>query len=201
MKTFAKLLSVPALCIVPFALHAVCPICTGAMAIGLEGMRFLGVDDLITGVWAGGLVLSLTFWTTSKMHKKGVKNPLWYLLVTAAWLSLLPMMWLLPNANPFGVYTFLGVDKFLFGIISGMIAFYIAAKWHHNIKKRNGGQSWFPLQKVVWPVGAMLIVSGIFYGALQISGTTASTCPLADLPPCEEFVEIEQLEITEPQGY
>ena len=202
MNKIFKLLPAFALCLVPFALHAVCPVCTAAIGIGLEGMRFLGVDDIITGVWAGGLVLSLIFWTTSKMHKKGVQNPLWYLLVAAAWLSLLPMTWLLPNANPFGMYTFLGIDKFLFGIIVGMVTFYTAASWHNRIKKRNGGKSWFPMQKVVWPVGALLIASGILAGVLHIT-KPEEPCPLQNLPPCAEMLaeaeEIEIIEITEPQ--
>jgi len=179
----------------PVAALAVCPVCTAGIAIGLEGMRFLGVDDMITGVWAGGLVLSLIFWTTSKMHKKGVKNALWYLLAAALWLSLLPMTWLLPNANPFGEYTFLGIDKFLFGIIVGMVTFYAAASWHNRIKKRNGGVSWFPMQKVVWPIGALLIASAVLAGALRLTDDTP--CPLQNLPPCEESAEFEEMEMIE----
>ena len=45
------------------AADAVCPVCTVAVGAGLEGMRLLGVDDVITGIWAGGLTLSLFFWT------------------------------------------------------------------------------------------------------------------------------------------
>ena len=34
------------------AAGAVCPVCTVAVGAGLEGARLLGVDDVITGIWA-----------------------------------------------------------------------------------------------------------------------------------------------------
>ncbi|HIU65153.1 MAG TPA: hypothetical protein IAC63_00740, partial [Candidatus Enterousia avicola] len=55
----------------PFA-NAVCPVCTVAVGAGLEGMRLLGVDDVITGIWAGGLTLSLFFWTAGWLKKHNV---------------------------------------------------------------------------------------------------------------------------------
>ena len=65
MKSLLKLVSFSFLLtafIVPVA-FAVCPVCTVAVGAGLEGARLLGVDDVITGIWAGGLTLSLFFWT------------------------------------------------------------------------------------------------------------------------------------------
>ena len=58
---------------VPAAM-AVCPVCTVAVGAGLEGMRLLGVDDVITGIWAGALTLSLFLWTVSWLKKR---NTLW----------------------------------------------------------------------------------------------------------------------------
>ena len=51
--------------------HAVCPVCTIAIGAGLEGMRMLGVKDVLTGIWAGGLTVSLIGWTANYMHKIG----------------------------------------------------------------------------------------------------------------------------------
>ena len=44
---------------------AVCPVCTIAIGAGLEGMRMLGVKDILTGIWAGGLTVSLIGWTAN----------------------------------------------------------------------------------------------------------------------------------------
>ena len=52
---------------------AVCPVCTVAVGAGLESARLLGVDDVITGIWAGGLTLSLFFWTAGWLKKHNVK--------------------------------------------------------------------------------------------------------------------------------
>ena len=60
--------------------EAVCPVCTIAIGAGLEGMRILGVKDILTGIWAGGLTVSLIGWTANYMHKHNVKNPVWYVL-------------------------------------------------------------------------------------------------------------------------
>ena len=155
-----------ALCSMLFALCAqsalaVCPVCTIAVGVGLEGMRILGVDDVITGIWAGGLILSMIMWTAGFMHRKGVKNGYWYLFMLAVYVLLVASVWWLPNVH-FGAETFMGIDKFLFGIIVGAVVFYAAAKWHAAIKKSNGGASWFPMQKVVWPVGALTIATAIF---------------------------------------
>ena len=37
--------------------NAVCPVCTIAIGAGLEGARMLGVKDVLTGIWAGGLTV------------------------------------------------------------------------------------------------------------------------------------------------
>jgi hypothetical protein len=150
---------------------AVCPVCTIAVGAGLEGARWLGVDDVITGIWAGALMLSMIFWTANYMNKKGVQNGYWYLLMIVVYYALLASVWLLPSVQ-FGAETLWGIDKFLLGIIFGTIAFYIGANWHNNIKRKNGGKSWFPMQKVVWPLGATMIMTLIFVGILNYGGET-----------------------------
>ena len=69
--------------------EAVCPVCTIAIGAGLEGMRVLGVKDVLTGIWAGGLTVSLIGWTANYMRKHNVKNPIWYLLNAIIYISLL----------------------------------------------------------------------------------------------------------------
>ena len=59
---------------------AVCPVCTIAIGAGLESMRILGVKDVLTGIWAGGLTVSLIGWTANYMKNHNVKNAFWYIL-------------------------------------------------------------------------------------------------------------------------
>ncbi|MCL2017488.1 MAG: hypothetical protein FWG80_01780 [Alphaproteobacteria bacterium] len=161
------LLTLCSLLFVPVAAHAVCPVCTIAVGAGLEGMRLLGVDDVLTGIWAGGLTLSLVFWTANWMHRKGIQNAIWYLLDFIVYYGLLASVYLLPSIT-FGSETMWGMDKLLLGIIVGTIGFWIGAKWHANIKKKNGGKSWFKLQKVVWPFGALVILTALFTAIIYL---------------------------------
>ena len=69
------------------AADAVCPVCTIAIGAGLEGMRMLGVKDVITGVWAGGLTISLIGWTANYMRRHNVKNKFWYILNVFVYIS------------------------------------------------------------------------------------------------------------------
>ena len=49
---------------------AVCPVCTIAVGASLGLSRWLGVDDTISGLWIGGLIVSTTLWTYSWMKKR-----------------------------------------------------------------------------------------------------------------------------------
>ncbi len=147
---------------VPAAM-AVCPVCTVAVGAGLEGMRLLGVDDVITGIWAGALTLSLFLWTVSWLKKRGVKNVfLQIILPFIVYYGLLAAVYALPSVT-FGVNTLWGMDKFLLGIIVGTIAFYGGARWYVQIKRKNGGHAQFAFQKVVVPLSFLVIATVVFW--------------------------------------
>jgi hypothetical protein len=150
-------LAASVLTLAPRAVMAACPVCTAAILVGLEGARRAGLDYSIVGVWAGGAFTAVVFWIWTMMKKHGVKNPFWYLLPPIGPLSLAVTMWM--SRFVFGSSTLFGIDSFLLGIVSGVTVFVAAIKWHLLIKRRNGGKSWFPMQKVVWPVSALAIVS------------------------------------------
>lgn len=142
---------------------AVCPVCTVAVGAGLEGARLLGVDDVITGIWAGGLTLSLFFWTAGWLKRHGVKNAFWQIVVPFIfYYGLLGGVYALPGVV-FGANTLWGIDKFLLGTIVGTIAFYLGARWYVKIKRDNGGHAKFAFQKVVVPLFFLLIATLIFW--------------------------------------
>ncbi len=142
---------------------AVCPVCTIAVGAGLEGARLLGVDDVITGIWAGGLTLSLFFWTAGWLKKHGVKSFLWQIFVPfVVYYGLLAMVYLLPGVT-FGANTLWGIDKFMLGIIVGTLAFYFGARWYTKIKRENGGHAKFAFQKVVVPLSFLAVATLVFW--------------------------------------
>ena len=150
--------------------HAVCPVCTIAIGAGLEGMRMLGVKDILTGIWAGGLTVSLIGWTANYMHKHNITNPIWYVLNVVVYISLLAGVYFVPAHNPVVKWwdnCMWGIDQFLLGVLVGAITFVLMELWYLYIKKNNGGHAWFPFQKVVMPFVGLLIMTGVFWAIIK----------------------------------
>lgn len=163
-KYFSYVVCASVICLlISTAAMAVCPVCTVAVGAGLEGARLLGVDDVITGIWAGGLMLSLFFWTAGWLKKRGVKSAFWQIVVPFVfYYGLLGLVYTLPGVT-FGMNTLWGIDKFLLGTIVGTVAFYLGARWYIKIKRNNGGHAKFAFQKVVVPLFFLLIATAIFW--------------------------------------
>ena len=54
--------------------YAVCPVCALAVGAGLGLSRYLGIDDAVSGIWAGALVISISFWFVDWLRKKNYKS-------------------------------------------------------------------------------------------------------------------------------
>ena len=142
---------------------AVCPICSAAIAGGVSLSRYLGVDDTITGVWIGALILSLVVWSLNWLTKQKINFPLKNLIVFCFFYSatFLFLYW----KNFFGMECnkFLGIDKLILGIISGTLGFGMSLKIDWFLRKKNKGQVYFPFQKLLLPLGILILLSFIFY--------------------------------------
>ena len=149
---------------------AVCPVCTIAIGAGLEGMRMLGVKDVLTGIWAGGLTVSLIGWTANYMRKHKIKNTFWYILNIVVYTALLFSVYFIPSGKPFVKWwenCMWGIDQFLLGIIVGSITFILMEVWYVHIKRRHGGHALFPFQKVVMPFVGLLFMTGVFWAVIK----------------------------------
>ncbi|HOM68532.1 MAG TPA: hypothetical protein PLA57_01965, partial [Candidatus Paceibacterota bacterium] len=60
---------------------AVCPVCTLAVGAGLGLSRWLKIDDLVSGLWVGALIVSLTFWTDDFLKKKKINFQFSHLII------------------------------------------------------------------------------------------------------------------------
>jgi len=142
---------------------AVCPVCTVAIGAGLGLSRLLGIDDTISGVWIGGLILSSGFWLADFLTKKNVRIPhLNFISVAGLFLMVIIPLYLsrfigLP-AN-----TFWGVDKVLLGIIAGSLIFWFSVWSDGRLRVKNGGKVLIYYQKVILPVFFLSLLSLIFY--------------------------------------
>ena len=150
--------------------EAVCPVCTIAIGAGLEGMRVLGVKDVLTGIWAGGLTVSLIGWTANYMRKHNIKNPIWYLLNAVVYIALLAGVYFIPSENPIVKWwdnCMWSMDQFLLGVLVGALTFIVMELWYLHIKKNNGGHALFPFQKVVMPFLGLLLMTGVFWAIIR----------------------------------
>lgn len=142
---------------------AVCPICTIAVGAGVGFSRWLGIDDTVSGLWVGGLVISMSLWTVDWLERKKVRFKARTIATIAAYylLVVIPLYFTGIMGHPFN--RIWGLDKLLVGIISGSAAFGLAVSWYEKLKKQNNNHAYFPYQKVVMPVGILLAASFIFY--------------------------------------
>jgi len=152
----------------PKQILAVCPVCTVAVGAGLGVSRALGIDDAVTSVWIGGLILSISFWTVDWIQKrkfnffKDLKEITLIFISTSLWtlLTILPLYsWkYIGRANN----TLWGIDKILLGTAFGYIVFLLAVYLDRKVRSVHGKQL-FIYQKVVFPVVFLLITSAIMY--------------------------------------
>lgn len=144
--------------------QAVCPVCTIAVGAGLGLSRFLGIDDTISGLWVGGLILSSTFWLVDWLKKRGVKIKTLPLTILTAvifyTLTLIPLWQTQIIGHPFN--TIFGIDKLLFGTVVGSVLF-LAAVRTDKIVRRLRGKQLFVYQKVIFPFLSLISASLIFY--------------------------------------
>ncbi len=148
--------------------YAVCPVCTIAVGAGLGLSRYLGIDDTITGLWVGGLILSSAFWAADWLHNKKVGIKLSVLngamSVLFFFVTIIPLYFTDIIGHPYNqVY---GLDKLVFGTLFGMVIFLLALALDKQVRKINGRQL-FVYQKVVFPVTSLAIISLIMYFGIK----------------------------------
>ncbi len=134
-----------------------------AVSAGIGFSEWLGIDDTVTGLWIGGLIVTIIMWTVYWLDKKNIRFKGRKIIVSLAYylIIIVPLYSLGIMGNPLN--TLWGIDKLLLGIILGSIFFFIAGMWYFYLKKRNNGHAYFPFQKVVMPIAPLLILSAVFY--------------------------------------
>ncbi|MEA5096997.1 MAG: hypothetical protein VB032_00470 [Burkholderiaceae bacterium] len=147
----------------PHSACAVCPICTLAVGVGVGFSRWLGIDDAITGLWIGGLIVSMITWTESFLEARNIRFKGRSYVDTIAYFSLtvIPLYYAGVIGNPINALR--GIDKLLWGIVAGSSGFWFGASWYFYIKEKHGGHAYFPFQKVVMPVAPLIFLTIVFY--------------------------------------
>jgi hypothetical protein len=155
----------PLLALVALPAKAVCPVCVIAVGAGLGLSEYLGIDDTIAGVWIGGLMVALIIWTINWLNKKNYpfgNKDIRDIIVAILYYGL--TFWPLWSQNLIGhpANRLWGVDKLILGTIIGSLGFLFATLSYDRMKAKRG-RAHFPFEKVALPVGALIILSLIFY--------------------------------------
>lgn len=160
---FSILLTAYRLLFTASLVQAQCPVCVVTIGGSVLLSRYLGIDDLIVGIWVGGLVLSLGLWTSTFVKKTFIKGQKW-LLTAFLWITTVLG---LKQAGFIGHPTckIHGHDKLLTGIIAGSLVFLLAYGLDlilRKLNKKNPGKALFPYQRVVIP--ALLLIMATLVG-------------------------------------
>ncbi len=142
--------------------YAICPVCTIAVGAGLGLSRFLGVDDAVSGVWVGGLLLSSSLWLDNWLGKKNIKLKYQkYIVVGLMYgITIIPLWVGGIIGHPYN--EILGIDKLIFGTGVGTAAFLLGVKLDKKVREIRGKQL-FDFQKVAFPVGGLVISSIVMF--------------------------------------
>ena len=151
--------------------RAVCPVCTVAVIAGLGVSRALGIDDIVSSIWIGGLILSTSFWLIDWLKKKKFYDrfnssmvrrfisPL--IIILMYLLVLVPLK--LNHSIGIALNRLWGIDKIILGTAIGSAVFATGMWADKKVRKVHGGKQLFIYQKVVFPVAALVILSVVFY--------------------------------------
>lgn len=144
---------------------AVCPVCTVLVTGGVGLSRWLGVDDSVSGLWVGGLTVSVIIWTLEWMDRKKMLFKGRTIMVTAGYYALILSSFYLTNliSDPIRTICACTTDKLFLGIVVGSFAFWMGASWYYFLKEKNGGKAHFPFQKVAMPLFPLIVLSFYFY--------------------------------------
>lgn len=154
----------------PIATKAVCPVCTVAVIAGLGVSRAFGIDDIVTSIWIGGLILSTSFWLIDWVRKKKwldkIKNKKMVPWINFSMIILMYLLVLIPlkldHAIGITLNRLWGIDKIVLGTIIGSVVF-LAGMWADKKVRKIKGKQLFIYQKVVFPVAMLIVSSFVFY--------------------------------------
>lgn len=142
---------------------AVCGVCTVAVLTGVGLSRWLGIDDTISGLWIGAMLIAVISLTISWLKKlkisfKGIS----FIVAGIFYASVLIPLYIKDIiGHPKNVIW--GIDKLLFGMIVGTVVFCLGLFAHYLLRDKNNGKVYFPFQKVIIPISPVLIFTLLFW--------------------------------------
>ena len=166
-KMFALLIIsfVAVLFLIP-KIMAHCPLCTGATIVGVGITRSLGLDDSVVGVFVGAMIISSALWANNLLKRKNIGGNA-ILRITSITLATFVLTFLtFYYAGLFGLgntYRIFGIEKIVFGTLSGSFVSLIAFAMSNKIKMKNKGKTLFNYQTIILTFGNLILNALVFW--------------------------------------
>lgn len=141
----------------------ICQLCVVTIGAGLGLSRWLGIDDVVSSVWIGALLVSVILWTLMYLKKKGWSFQDDGVVITFAYILLIytPLYYVGIVGN--SENQIFGLDKIIFGSSIGVASLFLGHWTNLYMKKKNNGKAFFSFQKVIIPVLFLIITSLILW--------------------------------------
>ena len=155
------IISFISLMIVSSATFAVCPLCTFTVGAGIGLGQYCGVNDIVTGLWAGGFIVSMIIFSKDWLQKKSIYFYGCGIVIAVIYYASVIIPLYEMGVMGHELNELWGIDKILLGMIIGSLTFLIGALLYEFLKKNNNNKAYFPFQKVVMPIAPLIILSVI----------------------------------------
>ena len=147
-----------------------CPLCTAATIVGVGVTRSLGWDDSIVGVFVGAMVISSALWVNNILKKRNIGGNSFLRVGSITLATLVLTVLSFYYAGIFGLansYRIFGMEKIMFGTISGAIITLAAFLVSDMVKKRNEGKTIFSYQTIIFTFIALILNALVFWGIFR----------------------------------
>ena len=148
------------------AVSAHCPLCTIGAAAAAGGAAYLGVGNIVIGLFLGAFAMSMGLWFARLIKKKYIPFQNSLVVLISFITTLIPIRPMLSDFRPLyiswlGQYgTTFAIDIFLIGSILGGIIVTIAPKISSKITKLRNGK-FIPYQGMLLTFGILSILGVI----------------------------------------
>src|SRR3989338_3256958 len=164
------LISFLSLIVVLPSVMAHCPLCTAATIVGVGVTISLGWDDSIVGVFVGAMIVSSALWVNNIFKKRNMGGNTFLRMgsITAVTFVLTVLSFYYAGIfGPANTYRIFGMERILFGSLSGGVISFAAFFASDEIKKRNEGKILFSYQTMILTFGALILNALLFWAVFK----------------------------------
>ncbi len=138
---------------------AQCPVCIVTVGGGMLLAKTLGIDDFLVSLWISGLNTAISFWLAPKIKNKFFGSPIIFSLL----MYLFTLVYFVSTHQTGSIFNqIMGLDKIIFGLTIGLFIWFLGIFVDRKSRLLNGSKILFPYQKVVFPLGLLIIFTFLF---------------------------------------